>query len=152
MLENVNQALKFLTEVKKVKIVNIGSSDIVDSQEKIILALIWSCIVHFQVQTIEIDGISGKQGLLLWCKRSVERYEDINISDFTNSWVDGKALCGIISRYRSDVLNYPDYRDKTPQYYIIIFRERLESAIRLANEKLGIRPLMEVFFNLLLGK
>lgn len=73
MLENVGQALKFMTESKKIRLVNIGSSDIVDSQEKIILALIWNIILHFQVQTIEIDGISGKQGLLLWCKRSVEK-------------------------------------------------------------------------------
>lgn len=74
MLENVGQALKFMTENKKIRLVNIGSSDIVDSQEKIILALIWNIILHFQVQNIEIDGISGKQGLLLWCKRSVEKY------------------------------------------------------------------------------
>lgn len=125
MLENVGQALKFMTESKKIRLVNIGSSDIVDSQEKIILALIWNIILHFQVQTIEIDGISGKQGLLLWCKRSVEkycfnlyniRYEDISINDFTSSWKDGRALCGIISRYRSDVLDYEEFKEKTPQY------------------------------------
>ena len=47
-LENVQKAIDFLRE-KKVPMENIGNHDIVDGNHRIILGLIWTIILRFQV-------------------------------------------------------------------------------------------------------
>ena len=48
MLQNVKTALNFL-QLRKIKLVNIRPDDIVDGNPKLILGLIWTIILHFQV-------------------------------------------------------------------------------------------------------
>lgn len=48
MLQNVDTALSFLRR-KNVKLVNIRPDDITDGNPKLILGLIWTIILHFQV-------------------------------------------------------------------------------------------------------
>lgn len=47
-LENVDKALQFLKE-KQVHLENMGSHDIVDGNHRLILGLIWTIILRFQV-------------------------------------------------------------------------------------------------------
>ena len=47
-LENVSVALKFL-EQEGIKIINIDSTDIVDSKLKLIMGLIWTLILHYSI-------------------------------------------------------------------------------------------------------
>ena len=49
-LSNVKTALDFLGS-KKIKLVNINPVDIVDGKPKIVLGLIWSIILYFQVKS-----------------------------------------------------------------------------------------------------
>ncbi|KAF4526810.1 hypothetical protein B566_EDAN017999 [Ephemera danica] len=51
MLQNVQVVLDFL-RYRKIKLVNIRAEDIVDGNPKLILGLIWTIILHFQVGTI----------------------------------------------------------------------------------------------------
>ncbi|VDN27296.1 unnamed protein product [Dibothriocephalus latus] len=48
-LSNVKTALDFLTEDRKLKLVNINPADVVDGKPAIVLGLIWSIILSFQV-------------------------------------------------------------------------------------------------------
>ncbi|KAG8185176.1 hypothetical protein JTE90_025851 [Oedothorax gibbosus] len=48
-LSNVNQVLQFL-ERKRIKLVNINATDIVDGKHTITLGLIWTIILHFQIE------------------------------------------------------------------------------------------------------
>lgn len=48
-LQNVQKALDFLQKEKKIKLVNIRNDEIVDGNQKLILGLIWTLILHFQV-------------------------------------------------------------------------------------------------------
>ncbi|KFM65658.1 Nesprin-1, partial [Stegodyphus mimosarum] len=48
-LSNVNQVLQFL-ERKRIKLVNINATDIVDGKPAITLGLIWTIILHFQIE------------------------------------------------------------------------------------------------------
>lgn len=52
-IENVNKSLAFLHT--KVRLENIGAEDIVDGNPRMILGLIWTIILRFQIQEIEID-------------------------------------------------------------------------------------------------
>lgn len=48
-LENVNRALEFLKDMQ-IHLENIGPIDIVDGNAHLILGLIWTFILHFQVE------------------------------------------------------------------------------------------------------
>ncbi|XP_068237277.1 uncharacterized protein [Palaemon carinicauda] len=51
MLQNVQLTLDFL-RYRKIKLVNIRCEDIVDGNPKLILGLIWTIILHFQVSSL----------------------------------------------------------------------------------------------------
>jgi hypothetical protein len=105
-IENANKALEFIKR-RGVALTNIGAEDIVDSNEKLILGLIWSIILRFSIASISEEGLTAKEGLLLWCQRRTTPYAaDFKINDFTGSWQDGLALCALIHRHRPDLLNY----------------------------------------------
>ena len=66
-LQNVQTALNFL-EYRKIKLVNIRPDDIVDSNQKLILGLIWTIILHFMVSLPLLFNIIGgylKYGLII---------------------------------------------------------------------------------------
>lgn len=49
-MENVDKALQFLKE-QRVHLENMGSHDIVDGNHRLILGLIWTIILRFQVHS-----------------------------------------------------------------------------------------------------
>jgi len=71
---------------------NIGAEDVVDGNRKIILGLIWTLILRFTINDINEEGMTAKEGLLLWCQRKTACYPDVEVRDFSASWNDGLAL------------------------------------------------------------
>ncbi|KAF8882897.1 actinin-like protein [Gymnopilus junonius] len=134
--ENVNKALEFITS-RGVKLTNIGPEDIIDGNLKLILGMIWTLILRFTIADISEEGLSAKEGLLLWCQRKTEPYKDVNVQDFSYSWSDGLALCALIHCHRPDLLDY-EKLDKTDRHGIT----RL--AFQVAAEHLNIPQLLEV--------
>ncbi len=98
-LENCNLIFEYLRK-KELQLTNIGSTDIVDTNEKLILGLMWTIILRFAVAE------DGKQGLLLWLQRSTEGFPGVRVANFDTSWTDGKAFLALIHKYRPDVLPY----------------------------------------------
>ena len=45
----------------QVRLENIGAEDIVDGKERLILGLIWTIILRFQIQDIEIQLVSSNR-------------------------------------------------------------------------------------------
>ena len=89
--ENVNIALNFIKS-RGIQMTNIGAEDVVDGNRKIILGLIWTLILRFTISDINEEGMTAKEGLLLWCQRKTACYEEVEVRDFSSSWNDGLAL------------------------------------------------------------
>lgn len=119
-VENLNKCLDFL-KYKRIQLENIGAEDILDGNERLILGLIWTIILRFTIENIEIEVIiffkyklkvnffkgqeSGerkhaKEALLLWCQRKTVGYPNVRIDNFTTSWRNGLAFNALIHAHR----------------------------------------------------
>ena len=90
-IENVNTALNYIKS-RGIQMTNIGAEDIVGGKEKLILGLIWTLILRFTISDINAEGMTAKEGLLLWCQRKTACYDEVDVRDFSTSWNDGLAL------------------------------------------------------------
>ena len=99
-LENCNKALGFL-KASKVKLQSISGENIVDG-DRLVLGLIWTIILRFQIAEIKLEGdaLSAKEALLYWCQKCTQGYSDVNITNFTSSWKSGLGFAAIIHHFR----------------------------------------------------
>lgn len=135
-LDNCELALKMLAEAK-VKTNFLGTMHLVDKDLKMLLGMIWAIILDYQIKGITVDDMSAKEGLLLWCQMKTKGYKDVNVKNFTDSWVDGLGFCALINRFRPDLIDF-DELDKANN------KENLELAFKIAEEQLGITRLLDV--------
>ncbi|GFY64113.1 spectrin beta chain, non-erythrocytic 5, partial [Trichonephila inaurata madagascariensis] len=142
-IENVNKSLAFLHT--KVRLESIGAEDIVDGNPRLILGLIWTIILRFQIQEIEIDvneddesseKKSAKDALLLWCQRKTAGYPGVNIQDFHVSWRNGLGFNALIHSHRPDLINYPALHNNS-------HIQNLNNAFDIAQKELGIPRLLD---------
>ncbi|CAH0522442.1 unnamed protein product [Peronospora belbahrii] len=135
-MENLNFAFAFMQK-KNVNVTNIGSSDILDGNNKLVLGLMWTLIKAFQVAEIDVEGVSGKDGLLLWVNRSLAEYPSVQVKNFSSSWADGMAFCALIHRYAPTLIDFHSLNPKDPQ-------TNVKLAFDIAREKFRIPQLLEV--------
>ncbi|CAF3032963.1 unnamed protein product [Rotaria sp. Silwood2] len=141
-LENVDKAIMFLQE-QHVHLENIGAHDIVDGNSSLILGLIWTIILRFQIQDITIEEYestetkSAKDALLLWCQMKTADYPNINVRNFTTSWKDGLAFCGLIHKHRPDLI--PQFKTLTKDNP----NHNLQLAFDICEKRLGISRLLD---------
>ncbi|XP_052755503.1 spectrin alpha chain, non-erythrocytic 1 isoform X2 [Galleria mellonella] len=142
-IENVNKSLSFLHT--KVRLESIGAEDIVDGNPRLILGLIWTIILRFQIQEIEIDvdeenesseKKSAKDALLLWCQRKTSGYHGVNIHNFTDSWRSGLGFNALIHAHRPDLFRWAE----VPATDHV---ETLNHAFDVAHKHLGIPKLLD---------
>ena len=131
--------------VFQVRLESIGAEDIVDGNKRLILGLIWTIILRFQIQDIEIEvdednesseKKSAKEALLLWCQRKTSGYPYVNIQDFTQSWRSGMAFNALIHAHRPDLINY---NALNPSNHI----DNLTYAFEVAQKELGVPKLLD---------
>ncbi|KAG6332187.1 hypothetical protein ID866_6902 [Astraeus odoratus] len=111
--------------------------DIIDGNLKLILGMIWTLVLRFTIADISEEGLSAKEGLLLWCQRKTAPYKEVDVQDFSSSWSDGLALCALIHCHRPDLLDY-DKLHKSDRY------GNTRLAFQVAADHLGIPQLLEV--------
>ncbi|XP_014999377.3 spectrin beta chain, erythrocytic isoform X1 [Macaca mulatta] len=138
-LENVDKALQFLKE-QRVHLENMGSHDVVDGNHRLVLGLIWTIILRFQIQDIVVPTQEGretaKDALLLWCQMKTAGYPHVNVTNFTSSWKDGLAFNALIHKHRPDLIDFDKLKDSNA-------RHNLEHAFDVAERQLGIIPLLD---------
>jgi len=129
-LENVSSALKAL-QAQGIKVVGIGPEDVVDPKIKLILGLIWTIILRYQIQSGDDKG-SPKAELLAWIQSKIPEY---NIKNFVKDWADGKAICALIDAINPGHMSLPgDF--STPI-------RNTSMAFNIATNKMGIPRLLE---------
>ncbi|KAG0129068.1 calponin homology domain-containing protein [Tuber indicum] len=134
--ENVHKALEYIRG-RGIQLFNIGAEDIVDGNLKLILGLLWTLILRFTIADINAEGLTAKEGLLLWCKRKTACYEEIDITDFSTSWNNGLAFCALLDFHRPDLIDY-DSLDKSDH------KGNTALAFKIATEEIGIPALLDV--------
>lgn len=134
--ENVNKSLEFIKS-RGIQMTNIGAEDVVDGNRKIILGLIWTLILRFTISDINEEGMTAKEGLLLWCQRKTACYDDVDVKDFSSSWNDGLAFCALLDIHRPDLIDY-DSLDKSDH------RGNMQLAFDIASKEIGIPDLLDV--------
>eukprot|EP01126_Amoeba_proteus_P002729 TRINITY_DN10875_c0_g1_i5.p1 TRINITY_DN10875_c0_g1~~TRINITY_DN10875_c0_g1_i5.p1 ORF type:complete len:627 (-),score=128.39 TRINITY_DN10875_c0_g1_i5:614-2494(-) len=93
-LENIDGCLKYIKS-KGVKLVAIGPEDIHTGNLKLILGLIWTLILRFQIVDVDPNQ-TVRQALLEWCN-SVLNPQGLNVTNFTRDWSDGRCFCGLVN-------------------------------------------------------
>lgn len=93
-IENVNKSLAFLHT--KVRLESIGAEDIVDGNPRLILGLIWTIILRFQIQEIEIDVVS----FFYFLKSFVTDFLISKMFQFSNTLVE-RRVSGKFTRRRN---------------------------------------------------
>ncbi|XP_035481958.2 dystrophin isoform X3 [Scophthalmus maximus] len=141
-LNNVNRALQILQK-NNVELVNIGAADIVDGNHKLILGLIWSIILHWQVKDVMKDVMAGLQQtnsekiLLSWVRQNTRQYPQVNVVNFSSSWNDGLAFNALIHSHRPELFDWSAVEKKTSAI------DRLEHAFSTAEQHLRTDRLLD---------
>ena len=134
--ENVNKSLEYIKS-RGIHMTNIGAEDVVDGNRKIILGLIWTLILRFTISDINEEGMTAKEGLLLWCQRKTACYEEVEVRDFSASWNDGLAFCALLDIHRPDLIDF-DTLDKSDH------KGNMQLAFDIASKEIGIPDLLDV--------
>jgi len=102
-LENVGKALKFIRD-QGIKLVAIGPEDIVEKRIKLILGLIWTIILRYQINKVEYiapdnqssapGNVVQNQDLLQWVNATVPEF---HVKNFKGDWKDGKVLYALVN-------------------------------------------------------
>jgi len=130
-LENLTYALKFL-EGEGLKLVSIDAAAINQGRVNLILGLIWTIILRYQIN-VNPGATSPKQELLDWVRSKIPEY---NINNFTKDWQDGKALCALAEAVLPGQMNLPADFKNNPY-------KDAEMGMNKANENMGIPQILD---------
>ena len=89
---------------------------------------------------------TAKDKLLVWCSLMTQRYEDVTIRDFSESWRDGRALCALLHRFVPDLIAFDstaeddvDCDDPAASRARALFLRAFHTA-----ESIGIRTILDI--------
>lgn len=130
-VENIGIALDFLKN-EGIKLVNIGPEDIVGENLKLILGLIWTLILRYQINK---GGGEGLDDLLRWVQSKIP---EKNVTGFTGKdWNDGTALARLTDVCAPGSL--PSSKTMSPSDAY----NNAKTAIDTAHDRLGIPKVIE---------
>eukprot|EP01125_Pyxidicula_operculata_P021818 TRINITY_DN8667_c0_g1_i1.p1 TRINITY_DN8667_c0_g1~~TRINITY_DN8667_c0_g1_i1.p1 ORF type:complete len:745 (-),score=216.17 TRINITY_DN8667_c0_g1_i1:63-2297(-) len=108
-LENLTYAINFLQR-EGLKLVNIDASAINQGRVNLILGMLWTIILRYQIN-VNAGAVSPKQELLDWVRSKIPEY---NINNFTKDWQSGKALCALAEAVLPGQMNLPSDFSNNP--------------------------------------
>nr|CAH7749585.1 unnamed protein product [Callosobruchus chinensis] len=129
-LENVTCALKAI-EDDGIKLVNIGNVDIVNGNLKLILGLIWSLIVRYQIGRSKFPP---RKLMLAWLQAVLP---ECKVSNLTTDWNTGVLLSALVDYCRPGL--FPHWRKLDKANGI----ENCRRAMEISQKELGIPAVLE---------
>ncbi|XP_020720827.2 filamin-C isoform X2 [Bombus terrestris] len=120
-LENVSTALQAI-EADGVKLVNIGNVDIVNGNLKLILGLIWSLIVRYQIGKSKFPP---RKLMLAWLKTVLP---ECRVNNFTTDWNSGVYLSALLDYCQPGL--FPHWRRLDPNDSVYNCRKAMEISKR----------------------
>ncbi|XP_005177800.1 filamin-C isoform X2 [Musca domestica] len=129
-LENATTALKSIEE-DHIKLVNIGNVDIVNGNVKLILGLIWSLIVRYQIGRSKFPP---RKLMLAWLQAALP---DCKITNLTTDWNSGVNLAALLDYCKPGL--FPHWRSLDPSQSI----RNCTNAMNLAQSEFGVPKVLE---------
>ncbi|XP_076639876.1 filamin-type immunoglobulin domains fbug isoform X1 [Colletes latitarsis] len=120
-LENVSTALQAI-EADGVKLVNIGNVDIVNGNLKLILGLIWSLIVRYQIGKSKFPP---RKLMLAWLKAVLP---ECRVNNFTTDWNSGVYLSALLDYCQPGLFTH--WRQLDPNDSVYNCRKAMEISKR----------------------
>ncbi|XP_054627226.1 F-actin-monooxygenase MICAL2 isoform X6 [Dunckerocampus dactyliophorus] len=75
--------------------------------------------------------------LLTWCQKQTEGYQNVEITDLTSSWRSGLGLCGLIHRFKPQLIDFESLNEENQA-------ANLQLAFDILEREFGIRPFASV--------
>ncbi|KAI8118123.1 Filamin-A [Lucilia cuprina] len=129
-LENATTALNAI-EKDHIKLVNIGNVDIVNGNVKLILGLIWSLIVRYQIGRSKFPP---RKLMLAWLQAALP---DCKITNLTTDWNSGVNLAALLDYCKPGL--YPHWRSMDPSQSV----RNCTHAMNLAQSEFGVPKVLE---------
>ncbi|XP_017077834.1 filamin-A isoform X2 [Drosophila eugracilis] len=129
-LENATTALKSI-EADHIKLVNIGNVDIVNGNIKLILGLIWSLIVRYQIGRSKFPP---RKLMLAWLQAALP---DCRITNLTTDWNSGVNLAALLDYCQPGL--FPHWRSLDPNQSV----RNCTQAMDLAQREFGVPKVLE---------
>ncbi|XP_070070104.1 filamin-B isoform X2 [Drosophila takahashii] len=129
-LENATTALKSI-EADHIKLVNIGNVDIVNGNIKLILGLIWSLIVRYQIGRSKFPP---RKLMLAWLQAALP---DCRITNLTTDWNSGVNLAALLDYCQPGL--FPHWRSLDPNQSV----RNCTQTMDLAQREFGVPKVLE---------
>uniref|UniRef100_T1J4U2 Calponin-homology (CH) domain-containing protein n=1 Tax=Strigamia maritima TaxID=126957 RepID=T1J4U2_STRMM len=129
-LENVQTALNAIA-ADGVKLVNIGNTDIVEGNLKLIMGLIWSLILRYQIGRTKFPP---KKLMLAWLRGVLP---ECKVSNFTTDWNSGINLSALVDYCKPGI--FSDWRQLNPRDKI----NNCRNAMQIAKDEFGIPMVLQ---------
>ncbi|XP_039228413.1 filamin-C isoform X2 [Drosophila yakuba] len=129
-LENATTALKSI-EADHIKLVNIGNVDIVNGNIKLILGLIWSLIVRYQIGRSKFPP---RKLMLAWLQAALP---DCRITNLTTDWNSGVNLAALLDYCQPGL--FPHWRSLDPSQSV----RNCTQTMDLAQREFGVPKVLE---------
>nr|XP_016928916.1 filamin-A isoform X2 [Drosophila suzukii] len=129
-LENASTALKSI-EADHIKLVNIGNVDIVNGNIKLILGLIWSLIVRYQIGRSKFPP---RKLMLAWLQAALP---DCRITNLTTDWNSGVNLAALLDYCQPGL--FPHWRSLDPSQSV----RNCTQTMDLAQREFGVPKVLE---------
>jgi len=113
-MTNFRVCFKHLFEKKGIKLDAHPIQSITTGNLKAITDLVWDLIYLTTIKPIQFYALSDRFGLLRWIQEQLMMYKHLEITNFTDSFKDGMALCALVHSV-SGVIDYNELQ----QYRVI---------------------------------
>ncbi|XP_065325529.1 protein-methionine sulfoxide oxidase mical3b isoform X9 [Pelmatolapia mariae] len=111
---------------------------LVDTGEEVGLTTDCSDIIRLpSPRYLRQESFSRSNQLLTWCQEQTCGYHGVNVTDLTTSWRSGLALCALLHRYRSDLIDFDSLDESSVE-------DNTRLGFDVAEREFGISPLMTV--------